>query len=114
MTADLLLPDREERTAVWSELIRQAESYFEEVESLPVAPALQQTKLRELLEGFSFDEPGSRLDVLHHFTEELKRHQVHTPHPCYFGLFNPAPAIHGNSWRVDCGDSESSTRRLES
>jgi glutamate/tyrosine decarboxylase-like PLP-dependent enzyme len=95
MTADLLLPDREERTALWSEFVRQAESYFEEVESLPVAPALQQTELRELLEGFSFDEPGSRLDVLHRFTEELKRHQVHTPHPCYFGLFNPAPAFMG-------------------
>jgi glutamate/tyrosine decarboxylase-like PLP-dependent enzyme len=23
------------------------------------------------------------------------RHQVHTPHPCYFGLFNPAPAFMG-------------------
>jgi glutamate/tyrosine decarboxylase-like PLP-dependent enzyme len=95
MAADLLLPDREGRAALWSELIRQAESYFEEVESLPVAPALKQNELHALLDGFSFDKPGSRLDVLHRFTEELKRHQVHTPHPCYFGLFNPAPAFMG-------------------
>ncbi len=95
MTADLLLPDREERTALWSELVSQVESYLEDVESMPVAPALQQAELRDLLEGFSFDEPGSRLDVLHRFTEGLKRHQVHTPHPCYFGLFNPAPAFMG-------------------
>jgi glutamate/tyrosine decarboxylase-like PLP-dependent enzyme len=95
MTADLLLPSREERTALWSEFVRQAELYFEEVESLPVAPALKQSELRALLNGFSFDEPGSRFDVLHRFTEEMKKHQVHTPHPCYFGLFNPAPAFMG-------------------
>jgi glutamate/tyrosine decarboxylase-like PLP-dependent enzyme len=95
MIADLLLPSREERTALWSELIRQAESYFEGVESLPVAPALNQSELHSLLDGFSFDEPGSRLDVLHRFTDQLKRHQVHTPHPCYFGLFNPAPTFMG-------------------
>jgi glutamate/tyrosine decarboxylase-like PLP-dependent enzyme len=95
MTADLLLPNREERTALWSEMIRQAESYFEGVESLPVAPVLNQSELHALLDGFSFDEPGSQLDVLHRFAEELKKHQVHTPHPCYFGLFNPAPAFMG-------------------
>lgn len=95
MTADFLLPNREERIVLWSEMIGQAESYFEGIESLPVAPALDQSELYALLDGFSFDEPGSRLDVLHRFTEELKRHQVHTPHPCYFGLFNPAPAFMG-------------------
>ena len=79
MTADFLLPNREERTVLWSEMIGQAESYFEGVESLAVAPALNQSELYALLDGFSFDEPGSRLDVLHRFTEELKRHQVHTP-----------------------------------
>lgn len=95
MTADVLLPNREERATLWAEAIGQAESYFDGVESLPVAPALNQGELHALLDGFSFDKPGSRLDVLHRFTEELKRHQVHTPHPCYFGLFNPAPAFMG-------------------
>jgi aromatic-L-amino-acid decarboxylase len=95
MTAGLLLPNREERSTLWSEMIGLAESYFEGVESLAVAPVLNQSELHALLDGFSFDEPGSRLDVLHRFTEELKKHQVHTPHPCYFGLFNPAPAFMG-------------------
>jgi len=95
MTSDLLLPSREERTALWTELVAQAESYFEEIESLSVAPALSQAELKRLLDRFSFDEPRPRLDVLHRFTEEMKRHQVHTPHPCYFGLFNPAPAFMG-------------------
>jgi glutamate/tyrosine decarboxylase-like PLP-dependent enzyme len=95
MTTDLLLPDAEERSALWSEVVAQSEAYLGDVESLPVAPALNQAELIALLDTFSFDEPGPRINVLRRFTEQLKKHQVHTPHPCYFGLFNPAPAFMG-------------------
>jgi glutamate/tyrosine decarboxylase-like PLP-dependent enzyme len=95
MTTELLLPDYEERSALWAELISQTEAYIKGVDALPVAPALNQAELRSLLQTFSFDEPGSRMEVLHRFTDELKKHQVHTSHPCYFGLFNPAPAFMG-------------------
>jgi glutamate/tyrosine decarboxylase-like PLP-dependent enzyme len=95
MSAEFLLPDRQERSVLWSELIRQAEAYFETVQSLPVAPVLDQAGLRSLLDTFPLDSPSSRIDILHRFTEELKKNQVHTPHPCYFGLFNPAPSFMG-------------------
>jgi len=95
ISTEILLPSHEERSALWSELVAQAEGYFEDVESLPVAPSLNQAELQAVLDTFSFDDPGSRIDVLHRFTTELKRHQVHTPHPCYFGLFNPAPTFMG-------------------
>jgi glutamate/tyrosine decarboxylase-like PLP-dependent enzyme len=95
ITTELLLASPEERSALWSEMIAQAESYLREVKSLPVAPVLDPAKLQAVLDGFSFDEPGSRRDVLQRFTNELKTHQVHTSHPCYFGLFNPAPAFMG-------------------
>jgi glutamate/tyrosine decarboxylase-like PLP-dependent enzyme len=65
------------------------------VDALPVAPALNQSNLHSLLDAFSFDEPGSRIDVLRRITKELKTHQVHAAHPCYFGLFNPAPSFMG-------------------
>jgi len=95
VTTEVLLPVVKERSALWSELVAQAEAYIESVESLPVAPSLNQAEVHAVLDTFSFDEPGSRTDVLRRFTTELKRHQVHTPHPCYFGLFNPAPAFMG-------------------
>jgi len=95
ITTELLLPSPEERSVLWSETIAQAESYFREVGSLPVAPVLDQANLRGVLDGFSFDEPGSRMDVLQNFTKQLQKHQVHTSHPCYFGLFNPAPTFMG-------------------
>ena len=95
MSTHFLLPNSLERSALWAELIRQLETYIEDVETLPVAPALKQAELRSLLHTFSFDRPASHMDVLQRFTEELKKHQVHTPHPRYFGLFNPAPAFMG-------------------
>ncbi len=95
MTIEAILPGKEERSAVWQEFIAQAEDYIEGVDSLPVAPVLDQAKLQSLLDTFSFDEPGTLIDVLRRFTAELKKHQVHTPHPSYFGLFNPAPSFMG-------------------
>jgi glutamate/tyrosine decarboxylase-like PLP-dependent enzyme len=95
MITEILLPGPGERSALWSELVAQAEEYFERVEWLPVTPKLNQTELQAVLDTFSFDNPGSRIDVFQRFTQELKRHQVHTPHPCYFGLFMPAPTFMG-------------------
>ncbi len=95
MTTEVILPRKEERAALWRELVAQAEEYIEGVESLPVAPVLDQAKLQQLLDTFSFDDPGTPIDVLRRFTGELKKHQVHTPHPSYFGLFNPAPSFMG-------------------
>ncbi|MGA7635598.1 MAG: hypothetical protein WCB00_01630 [Candidatus Acidiferrales bacterium] len=73
MTTELLLPNVGERSALWSELVAQAEAYIGDVESLPVAPTLNQADLYTLLDTFSFEKPGSRTDVLHRFTTELKR-----------------------------------------
>jgi hypothetical protein len=52
MTTELLLPSPEERSALWSELVAQAEAYFGDVESLPVAPTLNQADLQALLDTF--------------------------------------------------------------
>ncbi len=95
MHQEALLPTADERAELWSELIALVEAYIVEVETLPVAPPLDQNAMRRILQSFSFDEPGGRVDVLRRFTGEMTANQVHTPHPCYFGLFNPAPAFMG-------------------
>jgi glutamate/tyrosine decarboxylase-like PLP-dependent enzyme len=57
--------------------------------------ALDPEKIRELLAPFDFARPVDPLEALDFAVESLWRHQVHTPHPRYFGLFNPAPATLG-------------------
>jgi glutamate/tyrosine decarboxylase-like PLP-dependent enzyme len=78
-----------ERRELWSRLIETIEGYFQGVETARVAPELDPGRVRAGLEQFSFEEPIPAVQALEAAAEGLWRDQVHTPHPRYFGLFNP-------------------------
>jgi len=88
----MLLLDEATRAALWRRLVEVVESHVEGVRSLPVAPRLDPGGLRAQLERATFETPMDALDALDLAVDGLRRHQVHTPHPRYYGLFNPAPA----------------------
>jgi glutamate/tyrosine decarboxylase-like PLP-dependent enzyme len=87
--------DGESRARLWKELIGILECYRETVEELPVAPVLDVARIRGFAESFTFAEPLAPEEALRGIAAELIRNQVHTPHPRYFGLFNPAPTAMG-------------------
>jgi glutamate/tyrosine decarboxylase-like PLP-dependent enzyme len=91
----MLLLDESARAAVWRRLTEVVEGHVEGVRSLPVAPRLDPALLRAQLEAVTFDAPMDAVAALDLAVEGLRRHQVHTPHPRYYGLFNPAPATMG-------------------
>lgn len=90
----LLLTDRE-RNDLWRELIASIETYLAEVPSMRVAPVLDVERARRSAESINFDDPLSPVEALRRVVEALARDQVHTPHPRYFGLFNPAASTMG-------------------
>jgi len=90
----LMLP-AEERRSLWRRLIEAIEAYVEGVGSAPVVPRLDPQEIRGLLARFDFGEPVPPAEALDFAVDGLWHHQVHTPHPRYFGLFNPAPATMG-------------------
>ncbi|HVT61145.1 MAG TPA: pyridoxal-dependent decarboxylase [Thermoanaerobaculia bacterium] len=92
--SDLMLPAAE-RKELWRRLIAAVESYAEGVGQARVAPLLDPAELRELLGRFDFKVPVEPPAALDFALDGLWRHQVHTPHPRYFGLFNPAPTTLG-------------------
>jgi glutamate/tyrosine decarboxylase-like PLP-dependent enzyme len=94
MTEGLLLP-AEERQALWRQLIEALEGYVRDVPGLPVAPPASAAAVRELLARWDFTTPAPPGDALAFAVDGLRRFQVHTPHPSYFGLFNPAPTTMG-------------------
>jgi glutamate/tyrosine decarboxylase-like PLP-dependent enzyme len=51
--------------------------------------------MRALLAPFTFDAPMSPEAALEFAIAALREHQTHTPHPRYYGLFNPAPTTMG-------------------
>src|SRR5205809_825524 len=82
--------NRNVRGDLWGEVINRIEEYFETSASLPVSPELDPDAIRRFLRPFDFETPVPPRDAVEAASEGLKRWQVHTSHPAYFGLFNPA------------------------
>ncbi|MFY9820398.1 MAG: aminotransferase class V-fold PLP-dependent enzyme [Thermoanaerobaculia bacterium] len=89
----MLMQDAETRRALWDRLAAAIEKYLTGVDGARVAPDLGAgaiQSIREALAPFDFERPVAPEAALDFAVEGLWRWQVHTPHPRYFGLFNPA------------------------
>jgi glutamate/tyrosine decarboxylase-like PLP-dependent enzyme len=90
----MLMLDGETRDALWRSLVEAIEDYTKGVGEARVAPGLSiegVEQIREALAPFDFERPVPALEALDFAVQGLWKWQVHTPHPRYFGLFNPAP-----------------------
>ncbi len=84
-----------ERNLLWREVIDAVESYIAQVETLPVCPPLDPAALRRMLSTFDFEVPMAPAEAVRVAAQNLCEHQLHSPHPSYFGLFNPKPTAMG-------------------
>jgi glutamate/tyrosine decarboxylase-like PLP-dependent enzyme len=91
----MLMLDENQRREVWKRVIDAIETYAREIDKSRVTPELDLGKIRSLLKPFDFRQPMDPLAALEVAVESLWRFQVHTPHPRYYGLFNPAPTTMG-------------------
>jgi glutamate/tyrosine decarboxylase-like PLP-dependent enzyme len=87
--------DKSQRDRLWVRLIEIVEAYREGVQAHPVVPRLDPEAIRADLRAVDFARPLSPIAALDFAAEHLWNDQVHTPHPSYFGLFNPAPTTMG-------------------
>ena len=85
---------QQERSELWNKLTLAFEKYYSHTEDLKVCPDLNQTEIIAFIENFEFDE-NYLSKSLDHVLEGLTKYSVHTPHPMYFGLFNPRPSFAG-------------------
>jgi aromatic-L-amino-acid/L-tryptophan decarboxylase len=90
-----LFLNAETRHKLWHELGAALESYWKQVDELPVYSNPTPREVRAALERFDFSSPMDPSAVLTAAIEGLTQFQTHTPHPRYFGLFNPAPTTMG-------------------
>src|SRR5262245_49863561 len=91
----MLMLDGETRGELWRRLAEVIEDYTTGVGEARVAPELDVEEIRKAVAVFDFERPVPPLEALDFTVEGLWRWQVHTPHPRYFGLFNPAPTTMG-------------------
>ncbi|MHA1968139.1 MAG: pyridoxal phosphate-dependent decarboxylase family protein, partial [Candidatus Hodarchaeales archaeon] len=88
---DSLNLDAQTRRELWQYLSDIVEKYITGVSQVRVAPELDVQKIRSTINSINFNDPLNPLDALEFVNRMLWQYQVHTPHPKYFGLFNPAP-----------------------
>lgn len=84
-----------EREVLWQKTIEAVEKYLEHTGSLRVSPHLDPAGLRDELSRFDFKAPLPPCEAIDIVARNLSANQVHSPHPAYFGLFNPKPTSVG-------------------
>jgi glutamate/tyrosine decarboxylase-like PLP-dependent enzyme len=88
----MLLLDEASRKQLWADLITAIENYIQQVHTLPVSPPLEPENIRKFVRSFDFSQPLKPGEAIAKVAEGMRKYQVHTPHPMYYGLFNPAPS----------------------
>src|SRR5215475_10730394 len=91
----MLMLNDQTREELWRRLIEVIESYLTKIDSTRVAPELDVERIRAELAWRDFAKPASAVEALDFVADAMWRFQVHTRHPRYFGLFNPASATMG-------------------
>jgi len=84
-----------ERKEVFSLVQDKIENYFNYVNELKVANTVSRKEILSYLSAVDFNHPLSAIEAIEFITRGLDNYQVHTPHPSYYGLFNPAATAMG-------------------
>ena len=87
--------DENARVQLWRRVTEVIEDHVKKIPAHRVAPVLNLEEIRGALEPFDFERPLDALDAVDFAAKGMWQYQVHTPHPRYFGLFNPAPTTMG-------------------
>ncbi|HKW87829.1 MAG TPA: aminotransferase class V-fold PLP-dependent enzyme [Candidatus Acidoferrales bacterium] len=85
----------EARKELWEGVARVIEQYIRGVAALPVDANPSAKDVRAFLATCDFARPMAPQAALAFAAKGLTNFQTHTPHPRYYGLFNPAPATMG-------------------
>lgn len=81
--------DPQQRSSILELVFKNLECFYSSTKAYRTNPDLNEEKIRgflldkELVNGVEFE------NAIHHVLQGLEAFSVHTPHPRYFGLFNP-------------------------
>lgn len=89
------LLDAEDRQKLWQSLERAIEGYLTRIREIPASADPSPETVRSRVGQFDFSRPLAANEAVQLAAEALSKTQVHTPHPRYFGLFNPTPTTVG-------------------
>lgn len=83
----------EKRKELLDVVTQKLEDYYANTKDLKVSADWGVSEVRAYAQHFELDQHQSPQSVLEHLIEGLSKYAVHTPHPNYYGLFNPRPSF---------------------
>lgn len=90
----LWLP-RADREALWQQVCDEIELHLSALPTARVAPRATRAEVRALIAAHDFERPREPQRVVAETAGLLRDHLLHTAHPSYFGVFNPAASTMG-------------------
>jgi len=80
--------EQQERKATWNYTISTLEDFYENTEQYRAAIFPTRDDVKKSIEN-NFDTSRSTVDAVKEVVDGLSKYAVHTPHPNYYGMFNP-------------------------
>ncbi len=87
--------NKEDRKRLWHLVTDLLEKYYQNTSELPVSPSLDIKEIKSVTDKFDFSMPLKDEEAVKHVIHGLTSYIVHTPHPSYYGLFNPRATFPG-------------------
>lgn len=81
--------DPKQRKAIMEAVFDKVENFYVDTKSFRAVPELNADKIREYINNVDLTEGNKPQEAIDHVIKGLEDFSVHTPHPKYFGLFNP-------------------------
>ncbi|MDH3710494.1 MAG: aminotransferase class I/II-fold pyridoxal phosphate-dependent enzyme [Cyclobacteriaceae bacterium] len=88
--------DKSQRAELWKQLLQVVDHYLDHTEDYRVAPELDRAAIQNFIGKMPLDDGLNAAEAIEHVLKGMQEYIVHTPHPSYYGLFNPRanfPAI---------------------
>ncbi len=87
--------DKNQREVLYKHVIKKIEDYYSTTKSYPTSPNLEIEEIRSYIDQSVFKSSSDFKQSIDHVIKGLEKFSVHTPHPKYFGLFNPRANFSG-------------------
>ena len=81
--------DADSRAKGFQQVCSRLEKFYSDTKALPVIPKVSPLELREQIASVDLQSGFGLSKAIDHVARGLEDYAVHTPHPKYFGLFNP-------------------------